>query len=327
MKQFVLDIYPYNEPKNARRQVVNAGKKIRIGRSFECDIILDDPYVSEEHVEISVKDDGFEIKDLGSLNGTKVKKELIREDVCLIDSGQSCVLGKTKLRFYSSMHKIGETLKNDWTKKLQEWLSHPVMAIFLLLFATVMSVLVEYKSTYDSHFLSNSAIPMMFGVPVIIGVISAVVSLFEYMQKRKSTFFITVSYVSLFFVGTELFFYIIDYYAFYFMSYSLEKLVTFVFAAFFIVLSIFTLSYIDERKISKTAYASAFFLLLIFFFFSYEGEITTFGRTDLYPRYSDALPRYMWEPTHPVSVDEFIKLGHTVFDIELPVDQSTEPQK
>ncbi len=45
---------------------------LSVGRRDGNDIVIPDPYASGRHAEISVKDDGFTVTDLGSTNGTMV---------------------------------------------------------------------------------------------------------------------------------------------------------------------------------------------------------------------------------------------------------------
>ncbi len=72
---------------------------ILIGRHLGSDIFLDDITVSRKHAEISVGEDGFLLKDLGSLNGTYVNEELIEE--VFLTSGDKIQIGRFKLRFMS----------------------------------------------------------------------------------------------------------------------------------------------------------------------------------------------------------------------------------
>jgi hypothetical protein len=82
----------------------NAGSKffvesntIEIGRHPNSDIFLDDITVSRRHAEIRGGDDGFELHDVGSLNGTYVNRERV-EDADL-RSGDEIQIGKFKLVF------------------------------------------------------------------------------------------------------------------------------------------------------------------------------------------------------------------------------------
>jgi len=68
------------------------------GRHPESDIFLDDVTVSRRHVEITRTAGSYRARDVGSLNGTYVNKELI-EDVELND-GDELQIGRFKLLFF-----------------------------------------------------------------------------------------------------------------------------------------------------------------------------------------------------------------------------------
>ena len=50
---------------------------ILIGRSSDCQLLLDDDYVSTRHARISRTATGFQVEDLGSTNGTFVNNQRI----------------------------------------------------------------------------------------------------------------------------------------------------------------------------------------------------------------------------------------------------------
>ncbi len=322
MKQFVVEIFSHNDPKTPKRHIVDAGKKILIGRSYGCGIIVDDPYVSEEHVSVSVREGFFIIEDLKSDNGTcvRTKKNIIRGESCEIESGQIFSIGKTKARVLSSLHKMEPTVKNDWTRKTQECLGRPVMASVLLAFSVLFSIFTSYIGFYGQDFWVDNALSMILGIPIAILSVSALAALSEYMQKRKSVFFIFVSYVSLSFVGMELFLLLDKYFSFYLMSYALEKAVFFILSSILAVMAIMFIAYVDERKISKTAWVSSAILVVIIALVNYGEEMGYYGgRTDYVARYSNALPRSDWQPSQSLSVDDFINTAGKAFDIKMPV--------
>ena len=82
----------------------NAGSKFfldtdatAIGRHPDSHIFLDDITVSRRHAEIRRKSQGFELHDVGSLNGTYVNRERV-EDTAL-QTGDEIQIGKFKLVF------------------------------------------------------------------------------------------------------------------------------------------------------------------------------------------------------------------------------------
>jgi pSer/pThr/pTyr-binding forkhead associated (FHA) protein len=67
------------------------------GRHPESDIFLDDVTVSRRHAEFVRSDNGFLVRDVGSLNGTYLNRERI--DEALLSSGDEVQVGKFRLIF------------------------------------------------------------------------------------------------------------------------------------------------------------------------------------------------------------------------------------
>ena len=70
------------------------------GRHVESDIFLDDISVSRRHVQFRRTADGVVVKDLGSLNGTYVNRELV--DEVLLQPEDEVQIGKFRLVYYAS---------------------------------------------------------------------------------------------------------------------------------------------------------------------------------------------------------------------------------
>lgn len=96
------------EPKRrtaARELVILRGARRRvrlpvgggvIGRSDEADIPIDDPYASEFHVRVAVRDGTVVVHDLGSTNGTYVNGRRITAPTP-VGKGDTVQIGKTIL--------------------------------------------------------------------------------------------------------------------------------------------------------------------------------------------------------------------------------------
>ena len=72
---------------------------ITVGRHPESDIFLDDVTVSRRHAELRKVGPGFEVVDVGSLNGTYVNKD--RVEKALLSNGDELQVGKFKLVYVS----------------------------------------------------------------------------------------------------------------------------------------------------------------------------------------------------------------------------------
>ncbi len=74
-----------------------AGLRTLIGRSPDCHVFLDDVTVSRRHAEIIHQDGRYEIRDLGSLNGTFVNRHRIENAVLTTDD--EVQIGKYRMTF------------------------------------------------------------------------------------------------------------------------------------------------------------------------------------------------------------------------------------
>jgi hypothetical protein len=81
----------------ARRLIVPPGGAT-IGRSRDCDIVLDDSGASRRHAEISPQGEGWELRDLGSTNGVRVNGHAIHGPQQL-RQGDHVEIGSTEIVF------------------------------------------------------------------------------------------------------------------------------------------------------------------------------------------------------------------------------------
>jgi hypothetical protein len=68
-----------------------------IGRHPDSDVFLDDITVSRRHVQLEKDDQGYVLRDVGSLNGTYVNRE--RVDEVRLDHGDEVQIGRYRLSF------------------------------------------------------------------------------------------------------------------------------------------------------------------------------------------------------------------------------------
>jgi pSer/pThr/pTyr-binding forkhead associated (FHA) protein len=71
------------EPLERGGERVDVETGVTIGRSGECDLSLQDTYLSSRHARVANDDGDLSIEDLGSTNGTYVNQELVRGRVHL----------------------------------------------------------------------------------------------------------------------------------------------------------------------------------------------------------------------------------------------------
>ena len=96
---------------------------LTIGRAYDSDIILDDPYVCPEHVSVLLQGDKLVVEDLDSINGISQNKYHFKGEKLELFSNDTFRIGHTTLRFRSAnlpLHstKIDRHIRHSfWTLK------------------------------------------------------------------------------------------------------------------------------------------------------------------------------------------------------------------
>ncbi len=79
------------------KRLVLSGNRVLVGRSRDCDLMLDDPNVSRHHAELRREGDAWVVVDLDSTNGVKVNGSRVREAV--LSPGDEITLGLARLSY------------------------------------------------------------------------------------------------------------------------------------------------------------------------------------------------------------------------------------
>jgi transcriptional regulator with GAF, ATPase, and Fis domain len=81
------------------------GQRYTIGRATTNNIVLKDDLCSREHAEVSSTDDRWNVRDLSSLNGTRVNSKRVETETEL-QPGDEVHLGRTHLLFVEDMNQL-----------------------------------------------------------------------------------------------------------------------------------------------------------------------------------------------------------------------------
>jgi len=94
-----------NVEREQRAVLVHAGRRLAvgaagatIGRSRECEVVVNDPNVSRRHAEVRLGHDGWMIVDLNSTNGSRLNGELITGAV-MLHPGDRIEVGSAAIGF------------------------------------------------------------------------------------------------------------------------------------------------------------------------------------------------------------------------------------
>jgi len=142
---------------------------MRIGRAYDNDLILEDPYVAPRHVVLERSTGGdLEIVDAGSQNGifrAGSRHRLTRERV---DAAARYRVGKTWFRVRSSVHPVAEEKVERGAGGLRE----PVAALASVLVVTAVVLFFRWSWTserIDLAKLAEAAVLLVLGLLVWSG--------------------------------------------------------------------------------------------------------------------------------------------------------------
>lgn len=110
--------------------------QVRLGRAYDNDLIVSDPYVDAHHAELALQADGhWQLRDLASENGCFDAQEQRREAVAL-SSGDSFFLAEQQFRLVDSSQTVAKTLPLDKAAARLNRLGHPLQLLcwFVLVF-------------------------------------------------------------------------------------------------------------------------------------------------------------------------------------------------
>jgi hypothetical protein len=79
------------------RRIELTDQPFTIGRTSDCDLVVNDTNVSRRHVELRHEPEGFKLRDLKSTNGTKVNGARVSER--LLADGDEISVGNTSIWF------------------------------------------------------------------------------------------------------------------------------------------------------------------------------------------------------------------------------------
>ena len=116
---------------------LHEGESISIGRSWLCDVAINDPYLEGEHLKVSLDTKGdLGIEDLGTRNGTRLAKKRVVNSVPY-QLGHAITMGETEISIVNVEDDVVPSLKYDLVqvaaRTFQSFLWLIVAAVFALL--------------------------------------------------------------------------------------------------------------------------------------------------------------------------------------------------
>lgn len=125
--------------------------EILVGRDHHCDLRLEDPYISAEHVRIrqNSEDHSISFEDCDTVNGTLVNKQLLPRGQ--LQGNDILKLGRTRLKVVNTNQPVSAALPLSQLEESLNWLSHSGVAILLTLAYLVLSMVLEFTNSVVAY--------------------------------------------------------------------------------------------------------------------------------------------------------------------------------
>lgn len=161
------------------------GAEIRVGRGFRNDVVIDDEYLSAEHVVLTRTEDGWAFRDLGTRNGVRVRGR--RAATGTLASGDRLQLGQVTLWVYDADHPVPEALPLDPAEARLAGLGRPGVALAVAAFTASMTALQLYWRTPRPFEPVDAALEVV-ELAATIGLVAAVWALVGRVLRHRAHF-------------------------------------------------------------------------------------------------------------------------------------------
>lgn len=200
MAELIVEIHDAHRRMPAYRHI--ARFPLRIGRGYNNDIILNDPYVAAEHIVIEQAEHGWLLRQIDKVNPPHYQGKLLLQDAAEIHSGDELILGKTLMRFFEPQHAVVPTRKlHDTLAGFVEMTREVLVVSALLLMlwlAQMYSLFMVTSENTPLQKLAANALPVV-GAALLWAMIW---SLIAFVVRRKTEY--------LFFLSITIFYFLAD---------------------------------------------------------------------------------------------------------------------
>lgn len=291
------------------------GSSISIGRGFDNDVILNDPYICANHLSLSVTEEGrWQVCDQASVNGSFTDSQKPLKGCQPIHSGDVISIGKSHLRFIYPHQPVAPAIRLSGLEGVLNWLSSPLVVtailfiyIGLLFGDFYLQASAEIKTSQMlkavfSRFIGMALIPLMF---------SAVARLLKHDARVLTQMVVFYSFFIIFMLfdvlGT-------------FISFNSNQLwisngfssVTQLGLIFALLWSSFYVAF-HQDTFRRTMMAASFTLGVFLLGFLYNSASR--GNFNPKPVYDNTLLAPEFAISSPVSIKAFIAQSESVFDL------------
>ena len=142
-------------------------RRIHVGRAYDNDLIVDDPYVCPHHLALQWSDGRLVVTDRESINGIEMSRPAVVGEPATLSCGEQLRIGRTVLRFRSADYPVTPTRVDGRQVAALELFARPLVQVASALLLISLLLLNEYLGTVGDFELIKT-------VPEVVSLLIAV---------------------------------------------------------------------------------------------------------------------------------------------------------
>jgi hypothetical protein len=175
-----------------------SSNNVTIGRGYDNDVIISDPHVCADHLQLHFDGEHWFVNDQGSINGSYLedsKENVIQHK---IQSGDIVSIGKSQVRFVFPNHPVVESVTISPFESMINLARHPfVLALSMLLFASIACWIVDLNNAKEVTAI-QLLVPTI-GLMLGFALWPACVALVSHLTKHDAHFWTQIGISFIFF--------------------------------------------------------------------------------------------------------------------------------
>jgi len=301
---------------------------VRIGRGYDNDIILDDPYVSPSHIELLLDGSGhILVSDLKSDNGLFSLHPLVRHDVLSVEENQRIRIGHTDIRLRSRSFPVRETfIDRVRPSQLHLIFTNMVMLPVFWLLTAGLFTFYYYQQSYRAvtfNNLTSQVLPLFIFIIIWScgwSIVSKVVTHKFYFAYHA---ILTSVVMAGFYLLEPLFSYIEFLYPVYGLADNLSLISDLGLPMILLYGNLRQSTPLSKRRAGITAILTSVLVIGVLHLIAYVHEPTFKGQ----PQFSQVLKAPLFNPRKGQSIDQFFADTHPLSDFVIKSDTTESTSK
>ncbi len=314
----ILAVNKFGSGEQARYYKIKKDAEVTIGRGFDCDIILDDPFICAHHIKIlkNFKKEQLRIEGFQTINGFKVNNKQYSSDIVEVGYGDKIYMGKTIIRIYNSNYPVKATKKLTKTSPFFSKLENQTNCWLLFLISLLIVGFCSYIDSWEKDIFYDIAIAIL--VIVIITIIWAGIwTIVGRINKHKSYFSLHIGIFSSFFILNIIIMTVVGYISFFLHQNIFSEIMRYIMSSVILGGLVYSSLTFTTNMNKKSNFKTAFvfsvgvIISLIAIMMIKKDDFSTI------PKYSGILKPYLHEFVIAQNIDEFMKENIDIFNHDI----------